>query len=288
MQLITAKSAGFCYGVRRALDTVMEAARIEGKRMYTLGPLIHNPQVVERLAHDGVQVVSGVEEVPGGSLVVMPSHGVPESVMSRARELGLEVVDVTCPFVSKVQNLARELRDQGYQVVILGDAGHTEVRGIMSSAGDDALVVSSARELRSKRLCGKVAVVAQTTQTLDAYVEIVREVVGRAEEVRAFNTICHATSERQTAAVEMAREVDVVIVVGGRNSANTRRLAEMCSDTGVPTHHIETAGELNESWLQGAARVGLTAGASTPDWIINEVAQRLMPPTGQTGPTCRG
>lgn len=283
MQLITAKSAGFCYGVRRALDMVMEAAQTKGKRMYTLGPLIHNPQVVERLARDGVHVASGVEELPVGSIVVMPSHGVPESVMRRARELGLEVVDVTCPFVSKVQNLARELRDQGYRVVILGDAGHTEVRGIMSSAGDDALVVSNAWELRSEKLGGKVAVVAQTTQTLDAYVEIVREVVGRADEIRAFNTICHATSERQTAAVEMARDVDVVIVVGGRNSANTRRLAEMCSATGVPTHHIETAAELDESWLQGAVRIGLTAGASTPDWIIDEVAERVLRPTDHTG-----
>lgn len=278
MRVVTAKSAGFCYGVRRALDAVMEAARTEGKRMYTLGPLIHNPQVVERLARNGVQAVESIEDMPTGGIIVMPSHGVPNPILDRATELGLEIVDVTCPFVSKVQNLAGDLRDQGYQVVILGDAGHTEVRGIMSRAGDDALVVSGAGDLQSHKLGKKVAVVAQTTQTLDGYIELVREVARQTDEVRAFNTICHATSERQTAAVEMAQDVDVVIVVGGRNSANTRRLAELCAATGVPTRHIETADEVDQSWFEGAEKVGLTAGASTPDWIIEEVADRLGSP----------
>ncbi len=275
MEVIIAKSAGFCYGVRRALDTVMETARTEGKRMYTLGPLIHNPQVVERLAEDGVRVVKDLDEVPSGGVVVMPSHGVPKSVMDRAQERGLEIVDVTCPFVAKVQNLAAELHEQSYQVLILGDAGHTEVRGIMSRAGDDALVVSDADDLELCKLGRKVAVVAQTTQTLEAYTTTVQTVAGRTYEVRGFNTICHATSERQTAAVEMAQDVDVVIVVGGRNSANTRRLAELCSMTGVPTHHIETADEIDESWFEGAKKIGLTAGASTPDWIIEEAARRI-------------
>lgn len=285
MEVIIAKSAGFCYGVRRALETVVEAARSEGKRMYTLGPLIHNPQVVERLAQDGVQVVSDIEDVPGGSIVVMPSHGVAQQVIDRAQELGLEIVDVTCPFVAKVQNLAADLHAEGYQVVILGDAGHTEVRGILSRAGDNAVVVSDADELRTHEPDRKVAVVAQTTQALTAYIELVREVAARVYEVRAFNTICHATSERQTAAVEMAQDVDVVIVVGGRNSANTRRLAELCSAAGVPTHHVETAEEIDAAWFEGAQRVGLTAGASTPDWIIEEVARRLTGPASQTYPT---
>ncbi len=278
MQIITAKSAGFCYGVRRALDAVMEAARTEGKRMYTLGPLIHNPQVVERLAQNGVQAVESIEDTPTGGIIVMPSHGVPKPILDHATEMGIEMLDVTCPFVSKVQNLAGDLHDQGYQVVILGDAGHTEVRGILSRSGDDALVVSGADDLQSHKLGQRVAVVAQTTQTLDAYTELVREVARLADEVRAFNTICHATSERQTAAVEMAQDVDVVIVVGGRNSANTRRLAELCAATGVPTHYVETADEIDDSWFEGAERVGLTAGASTPDWIVEEVAERLKIP----------
>lgn len=275
MEIVIAKSAGFCYGVRRALDTVVEAARSEGKRMYTLGPLIHNPQVVERLARDGVQVVNDIEEIPAGSIVVMPSHGVPKQVIGRAKELGLETVDVTCPFVAKVHDLAADLQGEGYQVVILGDAGHTEVRGIMSRAGDDGIVVSDADELREHKLGRRVAVVAQTTQSLRAYTEVVRGVAGRVYEIRAFNTICHATTERQTAAVEMAHDVDVVIVVGGRNSANTRRLVELCSATGVPTHHIETADEISEFWFEGVKKVGLSAGASTPDWIIEEAAARI-------------
>lgn len=275
MQILTAKSAGFCYGVRRALDAVMEAAGTEGRPMYTLGPLIHNPQVVERLARNGVQAIERIEDTPTGGIIVMPSHGVPKPILDEAMAMGIEMLDVTCPFVSKVQNLAGDLHDQGYQVVILGDAGHTEVRGIMSRSGDDALVVSGADDLGSLSLGPRVAVVAQTTQTLESYTDLVREVACRADEVRAFNTICHATSERQTAAVEMAQDVDAVIVVGGRNSANTRRLAELCAATGVPTHHIETADEVDDAWFQGAERVGLTAGASTPDWIIEEVAERL-------------
>ena len=274
MQVVLAESAGFCYGVKRAMDGVMRAARESGKPIYTLGPLIHNPQVIEKLESQGVRSVHDLSEIPTGSMVVMPSHGVSKPVMDQARESGLEIIDLTCPFVSKVHRLAEQLVSEGYQVVVLGDPGHTEVKGIMSRAGEDAIAVSRAEDLSTHELGKRVGVLAQTTQRPDEYRMLVAEVALRAYEVRGFNTICDATTDRQQSALELASDVDVMIIVGGRNSANTRRLAEMCSSV-VRTHHIEVAGELDPKWFRNTEKVGVTAGASTPDWIIEEVVKKL-------------
>ena len=280
MEVILAESAGFCYGVKRALDTVAEAAKAKGKPMFTLGPLIHNPQVVERLESQGVRTVKGLEEVPADSVVVMPSHGVPRAVLEQAKASGIEIIDLTCPFVSKVQELAESLLSEGYQVVVLGDAGHTEVKAIMSRAGEDAVAVSGSEELADYALKSRVGILAQTTQTVERYRRVVAEAAALAYEVRAYNTICNATRDRQSAAVDVAKVVDVMIVVGGRNSANTRRLAEICAETGVSTYHVEVAGEINPEWFAHAEKVGVTAGASTPDWIIEEVVWKIkaIPP----------
>ena len=256
------------------MEGVMEAARESGKPIYTLGPLIHNPQVIQELESRGVKSVSQLSDIPAGSKLVMPSHGVAKSVIEEARRSGLEIIDLTCPFVSKVHRLAEQLVGEGYQVVILGDPGHTEVKGIMSRAGEDAIAVSRAEDISAHELKKRVGVLAQTTQTPDEYRILVAQVALRAYEVRAFNTICNATTDRQQAALELAVEVDVMVVVGGRNSANTRRLAEMCTSI-VRTHHIETAEELDSRWFREAKEVGVTAGASTPDWIIKEVVAKL-------------
>ena len=275
MEIILAESAGFCYGVRRALETVIDAAKDNRKPMFILGPLIHNPQVIERLESQGVKSVSGLDQVPPESIIVMPSHGVPRQVMEKARKSGLEIIDVTCPFVAKVQRLAENLVKQKYQVVVLGDEGHTEVRGIMSVAGDDAVAVCDIEELANYDLKRRVGVVSQTTQTVDRYQRLVGEISGRAHELLAYNTICNATEERQKAVIDVARDADVMVVVGGRISANTKRLAEICTATGVPTYHVEVADEIDPQWFEGAKKVGITAGASTPDWIINEVVERI-------------
>ena len=275
VEVVLAKSAGFCYGVSRALDAVMKAAESGGRPMYTLGPLIHSPQVIERLEGSGIRSVGGVDDVPAGSVVVMPSHGVSEAVMEQARSAGLEIVDVTCPYVAKVHRVVASLAKHGYQVVILGDKGHTEVRGILSVAGDAAVVVSGADELAGVSLKRRVGIVAQTTQTVERYRGLVAEASARAYEVRAYNTICNATSDRQKAALDVAKDVDVMLVVGGRNSANTKRLAEICAQTGVPTRHVEVADEIETDWFAGAGKVGVTAGASTPDWVIEDVLAKL-------------
>lgn len=275
MDVVLAESAGFCYGVRRALDTVLEAAKTSGKPMFTLGPLIHNPQVIERLDSQGVRSVMDLCEIPPVSVVIMPSHGVPVQVMEEAKASGFDIIDVTCPFVGKVHRVVGSLVEQGYQVVVLGDSGHTEVRGIMSAAGPDALAVADPDELDLGMLTKKVGIVSQTTQTAERYQRLVSHVASSAYEIRAYNTICHATSERQRASLDAASRVDVMIVVGGKNSANTRRLAEVCGETGVPTYHVEVADEIAPEWLTGASVAGVTAGASTPDWLIEEVVDRL-------------
>lgn len=275
MKVVLAESAGFCYGVRRALDTVLAAAKIAGKPMFTLGPLIHNPQVIERLAADGVASVNSLDEIPEGSIVIMPSHGVPIHVMEQARARGLEVIDVTCPFVAKVHLLAAGLVKDGYQVLLLGDSGHTEVRGIQSVCGEDSIVIADVGELDLRVLKNKIGILAQTTETVERYQCLVRCAAAKAYEVRAYKTICNATMDRQKSALDLTSDVDVMIVVGGRNSANTRRLAEICTASEVSTHHIEVASELDSEWFTDAECVGITAGASTPDWIINEVVERV-------------
>jgi (E)-4-hydroxy-3-methyl-but-2-enyl pyrophosphate reductase len=275
MKVVLAKYAGFCYGVRRALETVLDAASATDKKMFTLGPLIHNPQVIERLESEGVSTIKSLDDIPDGCVVIMPSHGVPRQVMEQARARGLEIIDVTCPFVRKVHRVAENLMASGFQVILLGDAGHTEVRGILSVCGDDAIVVSDPDVFDFSNLGDKVGVVAQTTQTVEAYGKLVARVAMKAHEVWAYRTICDATMERQHAALDLASDIDLMIVVGGRNSANTRRLAEICSEIGVLTYHVETADEVKDEWFAGIDKVGITAGASTPDWIINEVARKV-------------
>ena len=274
MKVVVADQAGVCFGVKRALDLV-EAEAEKGGALATLGPLIHNPQVVRRLEERGVRVVRDVSEVEGGA-IVMPSHGVPRDVQDSAEKAGLRVIDATCPFVANVHKVVRRLAAHGYLVVVVGDAGHSEVKAILSAAGEGAVVISSAEEVNERDWSGrKVGIVSQTTQTPERFGEIVGRIAAQAKEVVAHNTICYATHDRQSAARELAPKVDAMFVVGGHNSANTNRLAEICRESGVPTFHIETAEEIDESAVKGFQVVGLTAGASTPDWIIDGVKTRL-------------
>ncbi len=275
MKVELANPLGFCYGVRRAIDVALEAAGKYGTPMYTYGPLIHNPQVIRNLEERGIYEVRSITDAPKGSFIIMPSHGFPRSVGLQAEKRGLKVIDVTCPFVRKVHEIAENLVADGYQVIVLGDPGHTEVRGIMSVAGDKGLAVSDVNDLDPSKLGERVGIISQTTQTTERFERLVEEVARWVKDIRAHNTICHATTRLQKAALDLAAKVDVMLVIGGRNSANTRRLAEICANAGVPTHHIEVASELEDSWFNGVQTVGVTAGASTPDWVIEEVVSKL-------------
>lgn len=279
--VLSAKRAGFCFGVKRAMDITFEIAEKENDGVYTLGPIIHNPQVIDRLKKRGVSPLD-IGEVGGKKIkaLIIRTHGIPRQVYDRLSAKGIRIIDATCPFVKKAQRYAALLKDSGYQVVILGDADHPEVKGLVSFAGEDAIVVDEDSTL--KGLKPKVGIVVQTTQPVEALKKVLSRVIEQAREVKVYNTICNSTALRLKETSEMAGKVDVMIVVGGKNSANTTQLANLCRGLSVPTHHIETAGELRKGWFAKARRIGITAGASTPEWIIQEVEKRIRDIGGAT------
>jgi len=281
MKIKKAETAGFCFGVKRALELTLKAAR-EGSGVYTLGPLIHNPQVVNRLREEGVEVLeisncyfaTNNSQVPLNlKTVVIRTHGVSKETNEHLNSLGVKVVDATCPFVKKAQQYAKLLHNEGYQVIILGDADHPEVIGIKSYAGPDAVVVTEPEQIG--RLHKKVGVVVQTTQPIERLQRLLEKIVTLCRELKVYNTICNSTLKRLKETAQMARNVDMMLVIGGRNSANTTQLARLCESLGVMTHHIETSDELRKEWFERVRTVGITAGASTPDWIIDDVIERL-------------
>jgi 4-hydroxy-3-methylbut-2-enyl diphosphate reductase len=273
MQIILAKRAGFCFGVKRATQMAFEAAG-KDQKTNTLGPIIHSPQVVKKLEEMGVGVVKDLSNVDSGTIIIR-SHGVLASEMEEAGQKQLQIVDATCPFVKKAQEHVKYLSDAGYDVLVVGDEDHPEVQGIVSYGKEKIYVVGSGEEVKQLPRMGKMGVVAQTTQSFDNLKNVVDECLKRGGEVRVFNTICDATAVRQQEATELANQVDCMVVIGGFNSANTRRLTEICTEIQPRTHHIETASEIDPAWFQGVETVGVTAGASTPKWIIDEVMERI-------------
>lgn len=273
MEVLVARYAGVCYGVQRALKLASEAAERDVP-VHSLGPLIHNPQAVEALKELGVDVADAPSDAGSGVLVIR-SHGVGPSIIADALSRGLDVVDATCPHVTKAHEAAEKLRADGYAVVIVGEADHPEVEGIMAHAGGEAIVVECAAELPHRLPSRRVGVVVQTTQSESRLTEVVAALLPRVHELEVHNTICSATAKRQQSAAELAAEVDVVVVVGGHNSGNTTRLAEICREVNPRTYHVETAADLERGWFDGAAKVGVTAGASTPSEQMDGVIQAI-------------
>ena len=268
-----AREAGACYGVERALQMVESAADEKSGAVHTLGPLIHNPRVVAELAEKGVDAVDAPEQAAGDTLLLR-THGTAPAEEARARELCARVLDATCPFVKKVHLAAERLSGEGYQVVVVGEAGHPEVEATLPHA-PGAVVVGSAEEAATLPRTRKVGVVVQTTARRALLADVVEALLGLAEEVRVINTICEATAGHQAAAEELAREADVMIVIGGRISANTTRLAEISAAHCPLTHHVEGADELCPEWFEGAGVIGITAGASTPASQIEAVRAEI-------------
>jgi ribosomal protein S1/(E)-4-hydroxy-3-methyl-but-2-enyl pyrophosphate reductase len=275
LQVAIGEHSGFCFGVKRAVE-IAEKAGSQGIA-FTLGPLVHNPQVVAKLRKIGVIPVSDLNEISDGCMIV-PSHGLPRDVIDEAYTRGLRVVHATCPYVRCAQERAAELNRNGYQVFIVGDEGHKEVVGLLGWAGDNARVVMTGEDVTSGSVEPKVGVVCQTTQTVEAFRQVLAALALRAKELVAYNTICNATWKRQEAARKLARSVDAVVVVGGRASANTRRLVEICEAEGAKVYWVEGPEDLNTLDFSGLERVGLTAGASTPNWVIEEVVERMSVP----------
>ena len=267
MKVTIAEACGFCYGVRRAVDMASQAET--GTK--TLGPIIHNPQVVARLSAQGVAPVDSLDEVGDGETVLIRSHGVGPSVYEEASRRGIRVIDATCPHVKKAQQDAKKIVEEGKNLVIIGEKAHPEVISISQWGANRAIIIGREIEAEQIPFSESLGVVVQTTFSQEQFKRIAEILKTKTNDLDVHMTICTATQQRQNAAVELAGKVDAMIVVGGRNSANTGRLAQVCREQGCPTYHIETAAELDTAAFRGMNHIGITAGASTPDWIIQEV-----------------
>ena len=273
MEVILADYLGFCYGVKRAITIAQENASSDGKAC-TLGPIIHNPQMVERLRSEGVGTVDELAEMDEGTIIIR-SHGVGPKIYAEAEKRGLELVDATCPHVKKAQLSAKALVDNGYSVVIIGEKRHPEVHSIFEWSDGKAAIVETEEEAEALHSCAKLGIVCQTTFSGSKFKQIVSRLLEKSRDIRIQRTICTATDQRQAAALALAAKVDLMLVIGGKNSANTTRLARICEEKCL-TYHIETAEELQDEWFDKIEKIGITAGASTPDWIIKEVYKKCQ------------
>jgi len=273
LKIIVSEGVGFCSGVKRAIKIALAAAGRSSSGVYSLGPLIHNPQVVERLREVGITPLDRFGK--GGGEIVVRSHGASPAVLKRAGDKGYKIIDATCPFVRKAQRNAQRLHRRGYRVVIVGEKTHPEVKGIRSHVGNKAVVVESADQVKHLKFGLKVGIIAQTTIPGDMFAGVVGEISKRAREVLVFNTICSETARRQERASVLAGRVDVLLVVGGRNSANTSRLKSLCRSICPKTYHVETSDEMEGRWFGKGSTVGVVAGASTPKWLVENIVDTL-------------
>lgn len=273
MEVILADYLGFCYGVKRAIKIARENASSDGTAC-TLGPIIHNPQMVDRLKREGVGTVDKLEDMSEGTIIIR-SHGVGPDIYAVAEERKLNLVDATCPHVKKAQLSAKELVDEGYSVVIVGEKKHPEVRSILEWSDHKAIIIETEEEAEVLPQCAKLGIVCQTTFSGSKFRQIALRLLDKSRDVRILRTICTATDQRQAAAIDLAGQVDLMLVIGGKNSANTTRLAQLCAEHCL-TYHIETAAELQDEWFDKIKKIGITAGASTPDWIIKEVYKKCQ------------
>lgn len=269
MEIYKAKVMGFCYGVRRAMNIAEKAAETHDNAV-TFGPLIHNPQVVSRLEARGVPVVNDLNKL-NNETVIIRSHGVGPSCYNTLKCKHLGLVDATCPFVRRNQEITKKLVADGKQVVLIGEKKHPEMKSVSEWAVGKSFIVETMEDVDKLPHFEEAHVVIQTTFSVALADELIEAISRKSDKISVHKTICAATSERQQAARELAKQMDVMIVVGGKNSANTGRLAEVCRNEGAITYHIETAKELRKEWFKSHYKVGITAGASTPDWIIEEV-----------------
>ena len=276
MSVKLAKKTGFCFGVKRAVKMAEEA--LSRKRpIYSLGSIIHNEQVVRGLSKKGLKVIKNINDIKKGVLLIS-SHGLSPKITSSILKRGIDIIDTTCPFVLKAQRIAKRLSDEGYTVVIVGDARHPEVKALVDFAAKNVFVVKDKAEAGSLKIgrSDKVSIISQTTQSKSNFSDVVKVVAGKdPKELKVFSTICEDAESRQAHSKLLSRQVDLMIVVGGRNSANTKRLLDVCAEHSAPVYLIETEAELDNSWFKPGQAIGITSGASTPDWIVEKVVNKI-------------
>jgi 4-hydroxy-3-methylbut-2-enyl diphosphate reductase len=272
MKIVLAESYGFCFGVKRAIKIAEE-----NRNSATYGPLIHNANEIDRLKNDfNVALSENLDSFKFGETAVIRTHGIPKQELALLHERQVNVVDATCPYVTKPQQICEEMSAQGYDIVIFGDEAHPEIKGVKSYAIDHVYVVNSPDEIDALKLREKVATVAQTTRKIEEYQQIVGKLMAAHKEVRVFNTICNATFDNQDAVRDLAQQADVMIVIGGKNSSNTKQLHSISQEFCPDSYHIESREDLDPSWFNGKEFCGISAGASTPDWIIDQVVQQIQ------------
>lgn len=272
-----AKRTGFCFGVRRAVD-MAEAALKEKGPIHSLGSLIHNEQVVRALEAKGLKIAKEASDIRSGTCVIS-SHGISPVIAKRISGKGVRVIDTTCPFVLRAQKIAKRLSDDGYEVIVVGDANHPEIKALVDFVSTKAMVVKDGGQARALKLDPKARyiVIAQTTQDVANFAETVKAVSAKKTKgLKIFNTICRDAGERQGAAMRLARTVDMIFVVGGKSSANTRRLYEVSKRRAKKARLIETEAQIKPIWLKGISSVGITSGASTPEWVVKKVVKKIL------------
>ncbi|MHC4061921.1 MAG: 4-hydroxy-3-methylbut-2-enyl diphosphate reductase, partial [Planctomycetota bacterium] len=273
VKVIVAEKCGFCPGVRNAISTAEQILAQEND-VYSLGPIIHNPDVVDRLAKAGLKTVHSVAEIRSGTVLIR-SHGAAPKQIAEIKKKGLKIVDATCVLVKRVQRIAAQLSDAGYRVVVIGDKNHPEIRAVVGCARD-VIVVADESDLHKLPNNGRLGIVCQTTQSPEHFAGMLAAIAKKDfNELKVINTLCKEAVERQASAVELCKQVDIMFVLGGLESANTRKLAELCKKYNSQTFHLQNWNELDKSMVFGKSRAGVTAGASTPEWIIAEFVENL-------------
>ena len=281
MKIELAKTAGFCFGVRRAVETVYEQVKLhQGEKIYTYGPIIHNEEVIKDLRRQGVEVINSEEELEEleEGVVIIRSHGVPKAIYDKLEEKGLDCVDATCPFVKKIHNIVAEESQKGSHIVIIGNSEHPEVEGIKGWAGDDVTVIQTAEDAQHflpRDTARRICVVSQTTFNYNKFKDLVEIITKKEYDIIVLNTICNATKERQQEARQIAERVDAMIVIGDKRSSNTQKLFEICGKACLNTYYIQTLDDFDMNQLRSVETVGITAGASTPNNIIEEVQNNV-------------
>ena len=277
MEVRIADNAGFCFGVKRAMKMAWDELENKSENnIYSLGPLIHNKQAVDRYKEKGLVEMDNLESIPSETKLIIRSHGVAEKVYTESKAKNMEIVDTTCPFVKKIHDIVKDFSKRGYKIIIVGNANHPEIIGINGWCNNEAIVINKLEEIDDITFDPTqiYCVVSQTTANLESFDKIVQKLKTKINNLTVKNTICFATKERQISAIDLAREVDCMVVIGGKHSSNTQKLVNICKDL-VPTFSIETKEELEKEKFAGFKVAGVTAGASTPDWIIEEVINYL-------------
>ena len=275
MEILLSKKMGFCFGVRKSIDLANKTIIRYKNNIHMLGPIIHNPRVVEDFQKRGVGLINNIEKAPDESVVITRAHGISPSVGKMARIKKIKLIDTTCSNVKKLQEIATYLYRKSYSLLIFGDKKHPEILSVLDMVDNNAIVINDINDIINIKINKKIGFISQTTKNLFDFKKIACLILDKAKELRIYNTICPATMERQKSASELSRKVNIMLVIGGKNSANTTRLAKLCKSQGVKTYYIESKHQLIREWFSKYDKVGITSGASTPDYLTNEIIKKL-------------